>query len=103
MTAFRFVFRQRFPNRLPRRGPKVLAPFVVNVNIAPRLIHGNDIEAQPSETALCGGLVEAVPACIVGDDGTVFGGTQIVAPRTGSIWPLDNILLVEIVEISKLH
>jgi hypothetical protein len=75
----------------------------MKVDIPPRLIHGNNVESETSETALCRGLVEAVPARIVGNDSAVFCGTQIVAPRTGSIGPLNNILLVVIVEISELH
>src|SRR5208283_3745979 len=103
MTALRFVFRQRLSNRLPRRGPEVLALFVVDVNIPPRLIHGNNVETQPHETALCSGFIKAVPASIVGYDSAIFGGTQIVAPRPGSIGPLNNILLVDVIEKSKLH
>ena len=103
MAALRLVPIQGLAHRLPRGRPVVLALAVAQVDVPPRLIHGERIEPQPQEPSLGGRLVEAVPSGVIGNDGAVFGGAQIVAPRLGGVGAGDDVLLVVIVKVPVLH
>src|SRR5690606_12566949 len=103
VTALTGVRVQGFTHRLPARRPIVPALIVAEIDVTPGLVHRNVVETQPREATLCRGLVDAVASRVVGRDGPILGRAQVVGPGARSIGTFDDVLAVDIVEVSVAH
>ena len=97
------VLVKRLADRLPGGGPVVAGDVITDVEIAAGLVEGDGIEAQARESSVRGGSEEAVSARVIGDDGPVLGGAEIVGPRPRRVGAVDDIFLVFVVEMTVLH
>ena len=103
VTTYTLVLIERLSNRLPWSWPIILGIVISQIEISSGLIHGNRIETQAHESALCSWTIESITSRIVCDDCTVFGGSEIVAPRSRCVRSVYNILVGIIIKMSKLH
>src|SRR5690606_37925415 len=67
------------------------------------LVGRDAVKAQPQEPPPGAGAEKAIAAGVVGDDGAVLGGAQVVAPRLRCVGPGDDILPGLVVEIAVPH
>ena len=97
------VGRQRLADRLPGTGPEVAGVAVAQVEVSARLIHRNGIKAQTREPAQRRRAEETVAAGVVGNDRSILGGAQVVAPGLGGIGAINHIFAIHIVKMAVLH
>jgi hypothetical protein len=103
MPADRLVFIERFPHRLPGHRPVVGRLVVPEIEVPAGLVHRDGVESEAHEASLCPGLVEAVPAGVVRDDGPVLGRPEVVAPGSRGIRPGYHVFLRGVVKVAVAH
>ncbi len=103
MATGGFKFPEVFAHRLPTAGPEIATLFVTEINVTAGLVHGNGIKPHTDEAPHATGFVKTVSAGIIGNDGAVFGGTEIIAPGFRCVGAVNYIFMIFIVKMSKFH
>ena len=101
VPALTLILIQILTDRLPRNRPVVAIPIVAYVKISARLI--KLIEHIAQDAPLCTRFYKTVAACVIGDQRSVLGRSQIVRPWRRRVRSRDDILQVFVVKISVLH
>ncbi|MNW52228.1 hypothetical protein D3C74_297410 [compost metagenome] len=89
----RTVLRQRLAHRLPRHRPEVAVGLVAQVHVVPRAVERDAVLAEPRDAAGLRRLVVRVAAAVVREHGAEVLGAQVVRPRDGDVWALDDVLV----------
>ena len=101
MATFTFVGFEIFSYGLPGCRPEIFGSVVTDIDIASRLVKLVKDIAQ--DATVCSGTGKAVATRIVGNDGPIFRGSQIVNPGSRCVGAGNNVFPVVVVEISVIH